>query len=196
MTLEQICLFPASRDDTGAMLGTFELVAGGRLQFGEIVRAEVRQRMTLEPSPQVLDRVQVGRVRRQESNLDMSIGAVQILPHQFRPVRLETIPDNQERSLEMGFERLEKFDDLFLFDAALVETEQAGKPSKPGNDRQVLPVEMELDDRRLPLGRPGAHPRWPFAQPRLVDKDDYAALPLGFFLSAGKVLRLNSSTLA
>ena len=104
MTLKQICLFPASHDDTGAMLGTFELVAGCRLQLGEIVRAEIRQRMPFEPSPQILDRIQVGRVRRQISYLDVPAGAVQIVPHQLRPVRLEAIPDNQERSFEVSLE--------------------------------------------------------------------------------------------
>ena len=71
-----------------------------------LFRAEVRQRMTLEPSPQIFDRIQIGRVRRQESNLDVAIDAVQIIPDQFRPVRFEAIPDNQERLLEVGFERL------------------------------------------------------------------------------------------
>lgn len=170
MTLKQTGLHPTSRNDIRTKLGTLELVAGSRLQLGQIVRAEVRQCMTFEPGPQIFDRVQVGRVRRQESNLDMSIGAVQVFPYQFRPVRLEAIPDNQQRLLEVGLERLEKLDDLFLLDAAFVETKKTGKSGKSGNDRQVLPVEMELDDRRLPLGRPSTHPCWSFAEARLVDK--------------------------
>src|SRR4030066_2002610 len=196
MTLKQTGLLPTSCNDIRTVLGGFELVAGGRLQLGEIVRAEVRQCMTLEPSPQIFDRIQIGRVRRQESNLGVAIDAVQVIPYQFRPVRLEAIPDNQERLLEVGFERLEKLDDLFLLDAAFVKAKQTGKPGKPGNDRQVLPVEVELDDWRLPLGAPSTHPRRTLAQTRLVDKDDYAAFPFGFFLSAGQVLCLNCSTAA
>ena len=119
MTLKQTGLLPTSCNDIRTVLGTFELVAGSRLQLGEIVRAEVRQGMTLEPSPQIFDRIQIGRVRRQESNLDVAIDAVQVIPHQFRPVRLEAIPDNQERLLEVGFECLEKLDDLFLFGSSV-----------------------------------------------------------------------------
>lgn len=53
--------------------------------------------------------------------------------------------------------------------------------ASPAMTEQVLPVEVELDGRGLPLGRPSAHPCRTFAQARLVDKDDYAAFPLGFF---------------
>src|SRR3989338_7012417 len=79
MTLKQTGLLPTSCNDIRAVLGVFELVAGGRLQLGEIVRAEVRQGMTLEPSPQIFDRIQIGRVRRQQSDLDMPIDAAQII---------------------------------------------------------------------------------------------------------------------
>src|SRR5487761_2661513 len=130
MTLKQAGLLPTGRNYIRAMLGAFELVAGSRLQLGEIVRAEVRQCMALEPGPQIFDWVQVGRVRWQECDLDVAIGTVQIIPDQFRPVCFESIPDNQERLLEVRFERLEKFDDLFLLDTAFVEAKQAGKPGK------------------------------------------------------------------
>jgi hypothetical protein len=118
MTLKQTGLHPTRRNDVWAMLGALELVAGSRLQLGEIVRAEVRQRMTFEPSPQIFDRIQIGSVGRQERYLNMPICTVQVIPYQFRPVRLETIPDNQKRLLEVSFEHLEKFDGLFFFDAA------------------------------------------------------------------------------
>src|SRR4030065_961564 len=114
----------------------------------------------------------------------MPIDAVQIIPYQLRPVRLEAIPDNQERLLEVGFECLEKLDDLFLLDAAFVKAKQTKKPGKPCNDRQVLPVEVELDDWRLPLGCPSTHPRRTLAQTRLVHKDEYVALPFCSFFRA------------
>ncbi len=53
MTLKQAGLLPTGRNDIRAMLGAFELVAGSRLQLGEIVRAEVRQCLALEPGPQI-----------------------------------------------------------------------------------------------------------------------------------------------
>ena len=58
-------LNPARGDDGGAVLCALEFVAGGDVEFVEVCRTEVGQRMTLEPSPQEFDGVQVRRVRRQ-----------------------------------------------------------------------------------------------------------------------------------
>lgn len=44
------------------MLGTLEFVASSHLQLVEIVRAEVCQRMSLEPRPEIFNRVQARRV--------------------------------------------------------------------------------------------------------------------------------------
>ena len=63
MTSRQIGLLPTRGDDARTMLGPFELVACGELQLGQVVEAKVRQRMTLEPRPQILDWVQIGRIR-------------------------------------------------------------------------------------------------------------------------------------
>lgn len=69
-------------------------------------------------------------------------------------MRLQPIPDNQQRLLEVGFERLQEFDDLLFLDASLVQTEQAVGASQPGYDRDMIPVEVELNDRRASLGMP------------------------------------------
>jgi hypothetical protein len=45
--------------------------------------------------------------------------------------------------LQMGFERLEEFDDLFLLDAAFVQPEQAVCARQSCDDRNVSPVEMD-----------------------------------------------------
>ena len=45
--------------------------------------------------------------------------------HQFAAMRLQSIPNNQHRLLELRLECLEKLDDLFLLDATFVETKQA-----------------------------------------------------------------------
>jgi len=46
-----------------------EVIASGMLEIGNGVWAEVGQGMTLEPSPQILDGVQIGTVGRQEGHL-------------------------------------------------------------------------------------------------------------------------------
>lgn len=64
VTSKQFSLFPTAGDDGRAALCGFELAARGVLQFGQGVGAKIRQRMTLEPGPEILDRIGLGRVRR------------------------------------------------------------------------------------------------------------------------------------
>jgi hypothetical protein len=120
MILKQTGLLPTSRNDIRAMLSTFELVAGSRLQLGEVVWAEIRQRITFEPNPQILDRVEIRRIQRQKSDLDMTIGTVQVIPYQFRPVRLEAIPDNQEPLLAVGFSLIQEWQPAIAWDGSPV----------------------------------------------------------------------------
>src|ERR1700738_5121835 len=102
MTLPKRSLHPASGDDRGALLSALELVARARVQLAEIVGTVIGQRVSLEPSPQVFDGVQVRCVRRQECDLDVSGQAVQILAHQTTAMRLQAIPDDQQRLLQVG----------------------------------------------------------------------------------------------
>lgn len=123
MTSPQLRLLPTCHDDGWAALCAFEFVTSGRLQFVEAVRTEVCQRMSLEPGPEIFDRIEVRRVRWQECDLNVPIGAVEVFAHQFRLVCPESIEDDQQRLLQMRFERLEKLDNLLLLNAALVEAE-------------------------------------------------------------------------
>src|SRR5689334_1616792 len=121
MTSPQLRLLPTCHDDGGAVLCTLEFVPSCCLQLAEIVRAEVRQRMSLEPCPEIFDRIQVRRVWRQKCNLNVAIGAVEVFADQLRFVCPEAIEDDQQRLFQMRLERLEKLDDLFFLDAAFVE---------------------------------------------------------------------------
>src|SRR5450830_743181 len=114
MTSPQLCLLPTSHDDGGAVLGALELLTRGDLQFVEVVRTEIRQRMSLQPGPEIFDRIQVRRVRRQECDLNVAIGAVEVFANQFRLVRSESVEDYQQRLFQMCLERLEKLDDLLF----------------------------------------------------------------------------------
>ena len=109
-------------------------------------------------------------------------------------MRLQAIPDDQQWPLQVGLERLEEFDDLFLLDAALVQPEQAVAARQACDDRDMVPVEVKLDDGRLPLGRPGAYPGRALADAGLVDEDDQPAFSLGFFLRLGQVRRFQERT--
>src|SRR5690606_16158664 len=89
---------------------------------------------------------------------------------------------------------LEKVDDLLLLDTSLVQPEQAVGAGEPGDHRDVVPVEVELDDGSVAFQAPGPNSGGPFADARLVDEDNQTAFALGFFLSRGQVRRFQYRT--
>ena len=116
MTLKQIRLLPAIRNDRASALTRLELGASRVGQFVQCIGAEIRQSVALEPRPKVFDRVQFWRIRWQETDLDMSIGGIDVIAYQLTVVRSSTVPQDQQRLANVRPERPEKFDDLFLLD--------------------------------------------------------------------------------
>lgn len=115
----------------------------------------------------------------------MPVQAVDVVAHKVAAVRPGTIPDHQQGLFEMRLERLEELDKLFFLDAAFVNSEQTVGSCQSSDDRDVMPVEVKLDDGRLSLRCPGTHTRGALADARFVDEDDQSCLSLGFFLRAG-----------
>ena len=137
---------PARGDDRGSTLCALELASCRGLELAQVVWAEVGKCMPLEPSPEEFHRIEVGRVRRQERHLNIRTGGVQVLADEFSAMCLEPVPNDQQALLDMGVQRLEKLDVLFLLDAAVVQPEQAVRTRQPGDDGDVRPVEVELDE--------------------------------------------------
>lgn len=108
------------------------------MQLAEVVGTVVGYGVALEPGPQVFDRVHVGRVGRQECNLNVPVHTVQVLAHQATTVRLQIIPDHQQQLLQVGLERLEEIDDLLILDATLMKPEQAVRARQSGDDRHMV----------------------------------------------------------
>lgn len=175
-------------------MGTPELVTSFCLEFTQAVGAVVGQGMPLEPGPQIFNRVEVGCVGWQKFNFDLPAQPSHILVHLFAMVRSQTIPDHQQRTFDLELERLQEFDHLLLPDAALIQAEIKVVARERGDDRDVRPIEVKVDDGRVSLGCPGAHARGALAQARLVYEDDFAPLAPGFFLRAGQVRRRQAPT--
>ena len=159
MTLPKCSLHPASGNDRGALLRALEFVACARVQLAQIVGTVIGQRVSLEPGPQIFDRIEVGRVGWQKDNLDIPIQTVEVVAHKVAVVRPGSVPDHQQGLLEMGLERFEEIDKLFLLDAAFVKPEQTVGARQAGDDRDVSPIEVKLDDGSLSLGCPSTHTR-------------------------------------
>ncbi|KQB56459.1 hypothetical protein AE621_26030 [Acidovorax sp. SD340] len=124
-TSPQVGLNPASRDDGRTMLGTLEFAAGGDVELVEVGRAEVGQGMPLEQGSQELHGIEIRRVRRKERHLDITTYAVQMAAHELAAMRLQTVPDDQQRPLQVRPQRLEELDMLLVLDRALVQPGQA-----------------------------------------------------------------------
>jgi len=60
MTSPQLGLLPARNDDQLSVLSAAQLVACGDLQLDQRARTEVRQRVALEPGPQIFDGLRSG----------------------------------------------------------------------------------------------------------------------------------------
>src|ERR1700737_4460065 len=108
MTSPQARLNPARSDDRGSALCALELVASGGMQLVEVVRAEVRNRMTLEPCPQILDGIELGTVGRQEGHVNMSVEGIQIVAHHRGAMGPRTTPGEQQRLFGGCLRRLKK----------------------------------------------------------------------------------------
>ena len=144
----------------------FEVVACSRLQFVEVVGAVVGHGVALEPGPQIFHRIEVWCVGWQVGDLDMPVQAVDVVAHKVAVVRACTVPDHQQGLLQMAFECLEELDQFFLFDAAFVYSEQTVGSCQSSDDRDVMPVEVKLDDGSLSFGCPGSYTRGALADTR------------------------------
>src|SRR5258706_8266494 len=194
MTLPKLSLFPASHNDGLPMLSTLELASGGELEFVQRRGAEVGQGVTLQPRPEVLHRVAVRGIGWKERDVYCPVDGVQIFPNQSAAVGLQAIPDDQQLAPEMPAEGLEEFDYLRASNGAVVESKQAVHPGQSGDDRNVVPGEMKLNDRRLSFGCPSSYSRRSLAQSGLVYEDDDSSLAERFFLSLGNVFFFQSRT--
>jgi len=99
----------------------------------------------------------------------------------------QTVPDYQQRSAQVPHQVLQKLDDLRRLDRPGKQFGVEVPPRDPGPDRKRLPVEVEVEHRRLSTRRPSAHAVGPFAQSAFVDEDNGWASNFGVFLSSGNM---------
>lgn len=88
MTLPERSLHPARRNDRGSLLSALEFVARGELQLAQIVRTVVGQCVSLEPCPQIFDRIEVRGIGRKKGDLDVPVQCIKIVAHQAAAMRL------------------------------------------------------------------------------------------------------------
>jgi hypothetical protein len=149
--------------------------------------------MVFAVRPEVLHRVQFRRVGRQVLRLQTPFLVADELLCDATAVGWEPIPNQQNVAMDITEQVLEELDDLLGLDGVLEDLKVKVPNGQPGDDGQSLPVEVKLEDGRLPARCPCTPPVGPLAETTFVDEDDRAPLFLSFFLIAGQRLRFQSS---
>ena len=125
-------------------------------------------------------------VRRQVLHGQSTLLVMDELLRNSAAVGRQPVPNQQEVAGDVAEQVLEELDDLFGLDGVFEDLKVEVPQGYASDDRQRLPVEMELKHGRLPARCPGAPPVGPLAQTTFVDEDDRPALLLGFFLISGQ----------
>jgi len=143
--------------------------------------------------PDVFHRIQFWCVGRQVLHFQTAVLVTDELLSDCAFVGWKPVPNQQDVSFDVAEQVFEKLDDLLGPDGLLENLEIEVPGGKTGDDGEGLPVEMELEDRRLPPWRACAPPVRPLAEATFVYEDNRPALFLSFFLISGQRLRFHSS---
>src|SRR6185312_14741830 len=182
----QFCLLPERSHQRCAALHGAEASARVGLQIGHVDGTAIGQLVMLEVPPDVFGGVELRGIRRQRFDLHRTLERFEVLAHERAAMDRGTVPDNQQPLSYLLTQRVQELDDLRPFDGAGKEPEVEASEGNARDNRELMPIEVILQDRGLPFGRPGLHPRGPLAQSRLVDEDDDSALSCGVFFRAGQ----------
>ena len=191
--IEQSAVFEECATEVGTVphppRGFTRLFAHG----SEIVADEVRQVGVREMAPEVFDRVQFRRVRRQVFHFQPGTLSLQVVLDLSSAMRRETVPQqNCPSALDVPFEAAQVGDDLLLFDRAGVEPQaqsdalcsRRGDQTRDG--RHALPVERRYEDRRSALRSPCATYRWAFGKTAFIEENQDCTAIFCLFLICGQ----------
>jgi len=95
----------------------------------------------------------------------------------------EFVPDHQNLASDLPNQRVKKFNQLLSLDRPRIQSEIEVLKGDASDRRQMVPIEMILQDRGVPAGCPTTNPSRSFAQSRLVDEDDGSPLFSSVFLT-------------
>jgi len=133
-------------------------------------------------SPDVLDRIEFGRIRRQTLRGDASVETLKVIPDHRAAVSGKSVPNDEKLSRYGSLQVLQKNDQVRSFDRFREQFEIEAPQRQSGDERQVLPVEIVEENRSLPAGSPGPAAVRALAQSAFIDKYYRAPLLAGFFL--------------
>ncbi len=145
-------------------------MGGPTRKLPEIAGAQVGQLMLFPITPEVLYRVKFRGIGRKAFHPDFTAQTFQVLTHQSATVGCYTVPDDEQLAFHMTLQVFQEIDYLHSFDRSGIEPEVKVPPGESGNGRELFPVKVKLQYRRLTFGTPRAHPMWLLAQTAFVDE--------------------------
>jgi len=97
--------------------------------------------------------------------------AFQVRTDELAAMGGHAVPDDKEFTFDVTLEVSQEIDHLLGLDRTGVEAKVKIPPRQSGDGRELLPVEVELQDWGLAFGTPCAHTVWLLAQAAFVDED-------------------------
>src|SRR5882672_5652900 len=101
-------------------------------------------------------------------------------------MRRQSIPNDQQSPGDVPQQMRQELDHLLFADSLFEDLKIEVPPCHAGHDRDLLPVEVILQHRRLTAWCPGPAAVRSLTQSAFVDENNCAALFLGFFLMSGQ----------
>ena len=168
-------------------------MAGGHAsQVGAVQRGEVRQRIGLEIGPEDFDRIELGRVGRQQDNIP--VPSTQVTGDDLGAVARQPVPDEDKGTAQMTSECSKERNqphggDVLIGAQGKVQT-WATPPRRQrqgGDDGHLVARAATLiQDRSVSAGRPAAPHNGSEQQAALVDEHQARVQAPRFFLMRGQ----------
>lgn len=176
---------PERTDAAWAATHAAQGASGLSAELAEVAGTEVGQLVMFPITPDVLHRIELGRVGRQALGYQPAALRGDKLLDQPRPMSGQSVPHHQQLARQVAQQMAEEVGHLGGPDSAWVAPEVKVPPGNAGGSRERFPIEVILQHRSLSAWRPSPHSMRALAQSALVDEDDSAPLRAGFFLIRG-----------
>lgn len=175
----QFGLLPERADGGSTALHPPHVVASLIGHIAEASSTEVAARALLGMSPGVLCRVQLRSMSPQVLQLDRTLAAVDVVADDLTVMSGPPIPDHQHLLPDLPRQGVQERHYPRPLDRSGERSKVEAIERDAGRRRDLMPVNVILQHRCLPVPPPATHARGSLAQSRFVDEDDESALLSG-----------------
>jgi len=183
-------------EKVGLALERPRVATSSRRELIEIEEGQVRKRVELQVTPDVLDGIEFGRIRWKELGRELRVLDQKVL-NAICTVGIEPVPDENHRRIDLRLELAEETDDTLRVDVRIrVEAKVEADVAAIGGDAQgpdggylAMRAAAVAERRRFAPRTPGAPHERRHHQATLVEEREPGLLPGRFFLMRGQSSR-------